>query len=171
MKTIFLFVLVFMSSCATVNFDPSKPITDAGLTYKQDGQIIDRVDLIKKLKDNPKTRDDAQLAEILQYVSIVPAGAGGLLLGLGLGLPSPKKATSTTAAQSGISDDDRSILLIGGGVSIVGGLILESLSSKRLSNAVSAHNSSLHAAPSTMNVTPFLEYATSGGVCGIRVEL
>jgi hypothetical protein len=79
-------LLALLSGCAAAPLTPGKPVEEkynffTGKTFHQEGQLIDKHNLLEHLRSNPATQDKANAARTWEIISLFPAVTGGFLIG------------------------------------------------------------------------------------------
>ena len=103
-----------------------------GTEYQQNGQRIDREDMLSKLENEPEPADHLSGHGALSVSAVLLGGSGGALVGWPLG-------------QAAVGNDDPLWVLAGVGAGlIVVAIPLAIVADNKVESAVDAHNLSLH---------------------------
>lgn len=129
-----------------------------GTEYQQNGEAIDRQDMMSKLEQEPAAKDELSGHDALSTTSVVLATAGGFLVGWPIG-----------QAIAGKSDPLWALAGVGGGL-IALSIPLAIIADNKVEAAVDAHNRSVGAGgiQFRQSTPDWTHFAASPGVCRIE---
>ncbi|MCM2278423.1 MAG: hypothetical protein NDJ89_10145 [Oligoflexia bacterium] len=150
--------------CAIPKFDPSRRVerheSFLGDTYRQDGKVVDQIDLGDQLSAHPASKEKMPGFRTYNTLGLILGSIGGAMIGWQLGL----------AASDGTPNWNTAY--IGGGVAAVG-IVFGALASRELGAGVDAFNGSFGSASgeksSRRDWSPVLIARRDGAACGVQL--